>query len=154
MRTPMRDLSQRPWLAAALAPLVTPSVVAIMATLGDTRSAAGGLDALLLSLLLLCVVAYAYMWVVALPIILLSRRWVRWPWPALVVLGAVLGGLPWLIARLMSPTGLAVSQASDLLEGERLWLLFGACGAVVAAAFCVLQTLLLRRSRDPDLSRK
>ena len=143
----MRDLSESPLRAAALAPLVTPLVIAAMATLSDTRSAAGGLDALLRSLLLVWLVAYAYMWVIALPIILVSRRWIRWPWPALVVLGAVLGGLPWLIARLQSPSGVATSRSTDLLEGERVWLLFGACGAAVATAFCILQLVLLRRSR-------
>jgi hypothetical protein len=38
------------------------------------------------------------------------------------------------------------SLSRGVEQGERMWLLFAACGAGVAGTFCGLQSLLLKRS--------
>ncbi|MGH8238045.1 MAG: hypothetical protein ACREXP_13630 [Steroidobacteraceae bacterium] len=141
----MRNLSEQPLRAAALAPLIAPVVVAGFAALGDTRSVVAGLDSLVQSLPLVWLVAYAYMWIIALPLLLAGRRWIKWSWPALIILGAVLGGLPWFLVVLLEPAGGEPSW-SRIAGGERVWVLFAACGAAVAATFCLLQAYFLGKA--------
>jgi hypothetical protein len=148
----VRDLSARPFRAAALAPLIAPVVLTLMATVLESALKIGALDTFAKTLLLVLAVSYGYMWMAALPIILILRPWIRWSWPRLIALGALLGALPWLVALIASAVGsarelpwndTAGSLWRQITQGERVWPIFAVTGACVAGAFCVLQARFL-----------
>lgn len=144
------DLSVRPWFSAAIAPLAAPIGMAALFVLDENGGAAiGELGTTLKVVATIWLVAYAHMWLLAVPVILLTRRWIRWSWPRLIALGALLGALPWAIAVISELRGradLSVSRwASELLRSlilmdDYIVLKLGVLpGAFVAGVFCLLQ---------------
>ena len=158
-----RDLSASPWRSAALAPLFAPVELTLIAVVGrDRASGFGGLDAFVRTLLLIWSVAYAYMWLLAVPSMLLTRRWITWSWLRLIALGALLGALPWIVVPVSELRGRAdLSFAERVSEALRSLLFmdgyivpkFAALGAIVAAAFCILQIFRLPAPSNNALDR-
>ena len=150
-----RDLSASPWRSAAIAPLLTPIGLAAL-SVAEGRTNAGGADpeTLLKVLSTIWLIAYAHMWVLAVPVILLTRRWVTWSWLRLVILGAVLGALPWtivVISELGGRSDLSPAQwvseffRSLLVMDDYIVVKLGAfLGAFVAGVFCLLQLYVQR----------
>ena len=150
-----RDLSARPWRSAAIAPLLTPiGLVALSVAAGEVSAGSGDFDTGLKLLSAIWLVAYAHMWVLAIPVLLLTRQWITWSWPRLIVLGALLGALPWtvvIISELSGRTGLTLAQwlteffGALLVMDNYIVLKFGAFpGSFVAGAFCLLQLYFLQ----------
>ena len=159
-----RDLSASPWRSAAIAPLLTPMALTLLAAMdGGPIAGAGGPDTLLRSLLMVWLIAYAYMWVLAIPIMLLSRRWITWSWIRVMVLGALLGALPWtlvVISELRARTdSLSFAQLVREFFGSLFFMdgsivvKFGALGAFIAGAFCLLQLYVTRAPSNNALER-
>jgi hypothetical protein len=93
------------------------------------------------------------MWLLAVPVMLLTRRWITWSWLRLIVLGALLGALPWIfvpVSELRGRTDLSfperLGQALHALLFMDGYIVpkFAALGAFVAGAFCILQLYMLR----------
>jgi hypothetical protein len=153
-----RDLSASPWRSAAIAPLVTPLAMAVVGMSGALlegrairpRDLAADVEVFLFVWL----VAYLYMWILAVPTMLITRRWMGWSWIRLVFLGAFLGALPWIVGIGVSVAGMAGSRSNadlwrDFLRSifvadDFLVVKFGAIGSLVAAVFCVLQLYVFR----------
>jgi hypothetical protein len=142
----MQDLSFHPYRAALIAPLVAPLTWLIIALLAASPAVPGsGFAGWFAVVAAGWVIAFLGTWLLALPIMMALRRWVRWTWPWLVALGAFLGAMPGLIAVIRGQ----LRPGPPLWEGrdfELLWFVFAACGASVAAVFCLLQAYLLKRS--------
>ena len=154
-----RDLSASPWRSAATAPLLTP--VALMALAVSEamleRRAIGPIGDLASNaemFLVVWLVAYLYMWILAVPTMLLTRRWIRWSWIRLVFLGAFLGALPWIVGIAVGVAESAASRSSaDLwrdfarsifVADGFMVLKFSAIGSLVAGVFCLLQLYVFR----------
>jgi hypothetical protein len=93
-------------------------------------------------------VAYSYMWILAVPTIVLTRRWIAWSWWRLMGLGALLAALPWTavpVSELRGRTDLSFAQlvreffSTLLFMDGYIVLKFAVLGALVAGAFCLLQ---------------
>ena len=149
-----RDLSVRPWRSAALAPLVTPLAVLALVVFealweGRPPGRFGDLESVAQMFLFVSSVAYLYMWVLAVPTMLLTRRWIKWSWTRLVFLGALLAALPWIAGIAIALAGSAASRSSaDLwrefgrsifVADDFMVLKFSAIGSLVAGAYCLLQ---------------
>ena len=149
-----RNLAVDPYRSALIAPLFTPLALTAIAALDEgPLETAGGLDAFLRGLLSVWVVAFAYMWVLAVPVMLLTRRWITWSWLRLTLLGALLGALPWVVVPVSELRGRTdLSFAQQLSEAFRSLLFmdgyivpkFAALGAFVAGVFSILQIFRLR----------
>lgn len=144
------DLSVRPWFSAAIAPLAAPIGMAALSVVGENGDAAAGdLGTTLKVVATIWLVAYAHMWLLAVPAILLTRRWISWSWLRLIALGAALGALPWAIAvisELRGRTDLSAFRwASEFFRSlifmdDYIVLKLGVLpGAFVAGVFCLLQ---------------
>ena len=154
-----RDLSVSPWRSAAIAPLVTPLAMIVVGISGALLEGRGigpirNLGADVEAILSVWLIAYLYMWILAVPTMLMTRRWIGWSWIRLVVLGAFLGTLPWVVGIGVSVAGSAGSRSNadlwrDFLRSifvadDFLVLKFGAIGSLVAAVFCLLQLYVFR----------
>jgi hypothetical protein len=158
-----RDLSASPWRSAAIAPLFTPIALSALAAMEGFDKGIGGLDAFIRTVLTVWFVASAYMWILAVPTMLFTRRWVTWSWPRLLVLGALLGVLPWAIVPVSELSGrpdLSFAQwvseffHSLLFMDDYIVVKFGAFpGAFVAGVFCLLQLHMRRAPSNNRLQR-
>lgn len=142
----MQDLSSRPYRAAVVAPLVAPLTWLVIGLLAAAPEVPGsGFAGWFPIMAAGWVIAFLGMWLLALPIVLALRRWVRWTWPRLVALGTFLGATPGLTAIVRGQ----LRPGPPLPGRARLRArVVGvcACGASVAAVFCLLQAYLLKRS--------
>ena len=158
-----RDLAVDPYRSALIAPLFMPLVSILLAALDGRLSTVGGFDDFAGGILVVWVVAFAYMWILAVPAMSLTRRWITWTWWRLITLGAFLGALPWFVYL----SGWLVTQhdswspgeawreyVRSLLSGDSYMVLrFAACGAFVASMFCLLQTHVFQRHLTTRSSR-
>lgn len=130
-----RDLSKNPWRSAIVAPLFTPLAMLLVAFLTGTwkreplRPIRLYLDDIG-GVLVVWVLAYLYMFLLAMPAMLLTRRWIAWTSFRLIVLGAFLAALPW-------------------IPYWKNVLVVSLVGALVASAYCLLQ-LYAFRPPSPD----
>src|SRR5262245_57157730 len=97
-----RDLSESPWRSAAVAPLFTPLAMVLVSfvkrvwngePIAPITNFWFGLDDLYM-ILVVWGIGYLYMWILAVPAMLLTRRWIEWTWIRLILLGALLAALP------------------------------------------------------------
>jgi hypothetical protein len=154
-----RDLSASPWRSAAIAPLLTPLALTALTVSealleGRTLGPFGDLDSNAQMLLLVWSISYSYMWVLAVPTMLFTRRWITWSWVRLLFLGALLGALPWLVVFVAEradslPSRSSVDLWNELVRfiffaDDSIVLKFGAIGSLVAGAFCLLQMYVFR----------
>jgi hypothetical protein len=142
-----RNLANQPSLAAALAPpcaalpgWLIPQAVFGVYDAGNTLHYG----------VLIIVISYAATWLLAVPILRMTRRRIHWTPFRVMLLGATLASSPWGLSILwgfgsdVRNRGLAeaVRMASEYEWIPVIWL--GACGLFVAIVFVAIQILRQR----------